>query len=274
MAWEYLQKGQSVPAALASLDHILNQVSSLAGSLNSDATLAANSYMAWAESTEDSLRSLYDDQAVSRRLHTARYWQIREISSATQRPQPLIRGEIHDQERSIQLLREQLLHYRDLLKPAADERLLVCDTNVFIHGRPFHQLLWNEQFEEKKVCLTIPLTIVDELDSLKDRGVRAAGGVLKDLDGFLSSDSALERVTLRANVTLQIVDEPVGHQRLSSNDDEIVRQMNFFASLCDSRVTLVTRDRGMRVRAHAAGLDARYLPPDYERRVNPEENNG
>jgi predicted ribonuclease YlaK len=170
-----------------------------------------------------------------------------------------------DQFRSLAEIREQLAHYQELLGPKDNERLLVCDTNVLIHGKPFHNLSWNELFSEQKVRLVLPLVILDELDGLKDKGVPNAGGVLRDLDARLVPGNALARIDVRTNVTLQLVDEPTLHERLDGHDDEIVRQAGYFSSMCDGRITMVTRDRGMRVRAEAAGLQALPLPSDYER---------
>lgn len=259
--------------ARESLDACLHYLSSLEGTLGGAPTLVATRYMAWVESTESTLRSLYANPAVPRALHTNRYWQIRGISDGTQRPAGLIRGEIQDQERVLMDLRDQLQHYEVLLASSPGERFLLCDTNVLIHGKPFHQLQWDEQFTEKRICILVPLVVIDELDSLKDRGVRPAGGVLKDLDRFLSETSALSRVGVRRAVSLQVVDEPTGHERLRSNDDEIVHQMSYFASLSESPLTLMTRDRGMRVRAQSAGLEARYLPAAYERRAESKDAN-
>ncbi|MFJ6537457.1 PIN domain-containing protein [Paenarthrobacter sp. NPDC091711] len=271
MAWEFLRSGKSALTAQMVLQARLQSLHSLAGSLNSEPVLAATRYMTWTEETERNLRSLYSSPAVARSLHTDRYWQIRGITSDTKRPEPLIRGEIEDQEYALTILANQLERFQRLLNYTTDERFLVCDTNVLVHGKPFHELPWNDHFEEKRVCIVLPLIVIDELDALKDRGVRPAGGVLKDLDRLLPRLSALDRIEVRRNVSLQVVDEPPGHERLRSNDDEIVHQMTYFAALCDEKLTLVTRDRGMRVRAQAAGLDARYLPDGYERRKDDNE---
>lgn len=228
--------------------------------------LAASQYMMWHENAERSLASLYQDPAITRYLQTPRYWHIRTITASTERPYPLIASEIAEQQAYIESLREQLTHYQALLTPDPDEAMLLCDTNVFIHGKPFHQVRWNEQFTKKKARLLLPLVVLDELDYLKDQGNRAAGGALKDLDARLVSDSALRRVQLRENVSLQLVDEPSGHERLGRVDDEIVHQAVFYASVGNCNLTLFTLDRGMRVRAAAADLDARMLPSEYERK--------
>ncbi|MES2171374.1 MAG: PIN domain-containing protein [Actinomycetota bacterium] len=182
-----------------------------------------------------------------------------------------------DQLRSLNDIRQQLAHYEQLLRPREDERLLVCDTNALVHGKRFDTLRWNELFAERKVRIVLPLVVIDELDTIKDRGGsiknnanRAAGAVLRELDAKLLPGQALQRMELRDNVTLQLVDEPFGHTRLEGHDDEIIRQASYFSSMSEGRTTIVARDRGMRVRAEAAGIDVIPLPLDYER-ADPEE---
>ena len=270
MSWYYLRKGQSVESAIALLDGLINGADTLTGSLNMDPLLGANQYLLWTENAERMLAALYE-QPIPRALLTERYWRIRAMTKDTLRPQPLIMAEVADQRQSLQDLREQLLHYQAMVGPLPEERLLICDTNVLIHGKRFHQLAWNEKFSERKIRMILPLAVIDELDKKKDEGNRDAGAVLKDLDGLLKPGAALQPIELRTNVTLQLTDEPSSYERLRSVDDEIVRQAGYFWSMSGGRITIVTRDRGMRVRAEAAGINAIALPPDYERKPQSDE---
>ena len=265
MSWYYPRKGQTVEHAILLLDGLIDGATSLTGSLNLNPLLAANQYLVWTEGAEMLLASLYE-QSIPRGLLTERYWRIREMAKDTMRPQPLVLAEVSDQKRTLEDLREQLQHYRSLVEPSPEERLLICDTNVLVHGKLFHELMWNEQFGERKVRIILPLAVLDELDKLKDEGNEAAGTVLRDLDARLKPGAALERVVLRPNVTLQLTDEPSGYERLRSVDDEIVRQAAYFASMSFGRITIVAIDRAMRVRAEAAGINAIALPPGYERK--------
>ncbi|MCL2794655.1 MAG: PIN domain-containing protein [Microbacteriaceae bacterium] len=268
MAWYFLRPDQSGEYALSQLNQLRTNLRNVPSGFAQEAVLAASRYMTWHETAESFLASLYRDADVPRRLQTDRYWHIRVISPTTERPYPLIEREVEEQQRYLEGLEKQLLHYQELLRPDPDEALFICDTNVLVHGLPFEQVRWNEEFTEKKARLLLPLVVIDELDALKDRGIREAGGVLKALDGVLAPGKALDRVTLRDNVTLQIVDEPVGHQRLVRIDDEIVQQAAFYTSMAGRKITLFTRDRGMRVRAETsvADLEGRMLPTKYERR--------
>lgn len=268
--WRFLSPNQSATNALDSLDALLNGLTNLRGAPNSNPILAAQNYMRWAEEAEAKLRNYYRDPEIPRSLHTERYWRIRSITDETARPQPLIAGEVDDQESSITKLREQLSHYRKLLEPSESERLVILDTNVLVHGLQFHEVRWNEEFEEKDVRVLMPLVVVDELDNLKNKSNRPAGQVLKDLDRYLPAGRSLDQIKIRDHVRLQLVDEPLGHSRLSNLDDEIVQQASYFSSIASAPVTvvtMVTQDRGMRVRAEAAGLDVLMLPERLKRKA-------
>lgn len=258
MSWRFLRDGQSGVNAVASLDALLIGLRNVT---DYDAAIAANKYLMWAESAETQLRDYFADQSVWRVLHTERFWRIRAITAATLRPHPMIEGELGDQQLALERLRDQLLHYQSMLATDVDERLLLLDTNTLIHGTLFTQVRWNELVAENRARIVIPLIVLDELDGQKNKSNQTAGGVLREIDTLLQQGKALARTPLRANVTLQVVDEPTGHERVGNADDEIVYQAVYYASHAADRITLVTRDRAMRVRAEAAGLAALMLPP-------------
>ncbi len=262
MSWRFLRQGQSAANAVASLDGLLNGLKNVA---RQDPSLHASSYLMWAENAETQLRAHFDDQEPWRGLHTERYWRIRAISDETLRPHPMIEGEVADQELTLETLRKQLLHYQKILTVAADERLFLIDTNALIHGSLFTQVRWSEHVSEKQVRLIMPLIVLDELDGQKNKGNHEAGGVLRELDKLLPAGEALSLTRVRDNVTLQIVDEPTAHERIGNADDEIVHQAGYFASHCSNRITIVTMDRAMRVRAEAARIPVLMLPAELRR---------
>ncbi|MFF1254490.1 PIN domain-containing protein [Pseudarthrobacter sp. NPDC058329] len=212
---------------------------------------------------------MYARSAVASELYTDRYWQVRAIDDQSDSPHGLIRGEVQGQYRHIFDLAQQLERYQRLLAAKEGQRLVLCDTNVFIHGMMFDQLPWSTHFAESDVCLIFPLVIIDELDSLKDRGNlpgRTAGRVLRKIDMLLDQHDAFARMQRKgATVSVQLVDEPFGYARFPGNDDEIVRQAGYFASMSGNKLTLVSRDRGMRIRAAAAGVSAMALSPEFEK---------
>lgn len=213
----------------------------------------------------------YFDRAVSRSIQTERYWRIREVTETTPRPSPLVVAETQDQESGLRDLAEQLRHYQTLSEVTDRERLLLIDTNVYIHGPMLQHFAWDSLFDEERVKLLLPVLVIDELDNQKDQASRAAGQVLKALDEVLPVGSAATPVQLRDRVRLQVTDEPADHERLRSNDDELTRQARYLRSTSNGELTVVTRDRGMRVRCEAAGLSVRMLPPDLIRKAEPDD---
>jgi rRNA-processing protein FCF1 len=233
----------------------------------SDHVVAANSYLMWAEKAEHRLLTTFDDYNVARQLQSDRYWQIRGMASATSRPMPLIYAEIKVQARHLDDLLRQLQHYISLLALPLGHWIVVPDTNVYIHGQLFHEVEWHREIGARYAVLAMPLVVLDELDRIKDRDhqySKRARSVLRALDG-LTGDNWLKPIRLRQSVSLQLLDEPSGHRRQPSQDDEIVRQAAYFAHVNENRLTIVTRDRGMRLRAHASGLTVMALPAHLER---------
>lgn len=265
MTWHFLRRGQSSSAALATIEDLLVRLGNVPGQLLGDAAVAASVYMQWVEDAEHRLPFYYADEAIVGTLHSERYWHIRAVNAATARPAPLIEAEVEARKRTLESIRDQLAHYRDLLAPDTADLFVVPDTNVLVHGRIFTDVDWPALVESKTVTLLVPLAVLDELDDLKNRNVGGAGAVLRKIDGLVVSGRALNRMPVRANVGLQLVDEPLGHTRLRNTDDEVVRQSLYFASLCAGRLTIVTGDRGMRVRAEAAGVPVVMLPKQLAR---------
>lgn len=266
--WSFLRSGQNGPQAAADLEELVQELDRLAGGLPTNPVVAANSYLMWAEKAERRLLATYQSFAISRHLQSDRYWQIRAMDSLTSRPMPLIVAEIEIQKRHLEELLSQLRHYISLLTLPTNHWIVVPDTNVYVHGKLFHEVEWHREISARRASLVMPLVVLDELDRIKDRDPefgRRARSVLRALDRITQDKDWLTPIPLRHNVWLQLVDEPPGHQRQQGQDDEIVRQSNYFAQLNDGRLMLLTRDRGMRLRAQAAGLNSQTLPEHLER---------
>jgi predicted ribonuclease YlaK len=181
---------------------------------------------------------------------------------------PLLHAEILVQITYMTELLEQLKHYLRMLAFPSDHWTVVLDTNVFIHGKMFHEIDWHKEIDVGRVTVVMPLVVLDELDRIKDRDSQYGGrafSVLRALDRLTGAKAWLSPIHLRSKVWIQLLNEPPGHQRLPIPDDEIVRQARYFAQLNENRLVLVTRDRGMRLRAQASGLMSQTLPERLER---------
>jgi hypothetical protein len=266
--WNFLRSGQSGVEAAAALAKLIHELRSVQDTLSSDRVVAANSYLIWAEKAERQLLAVYEDFIIPRQLHSDRYWQIRAVDSTASRPMPLIRAEIELQTRHLEGLLAQLKHYISVLTLPSDHWIIVPDTNVYIHGKLFHEVEWHKEISVRRTSLVMPLVVLDELDQIKDHDLefgKRARSVLRALDTLTSGKDWLSPIQLRQNVWLQLLDEPSGHQRQQGQDDEIVRQARYFAQLNENRLVLLTRDRGMRLRAQASGLISKTLPEHLER---------
>jgi len=265
MTWFFLRRGRSASEALTVLDELLANLGNIIGQLSSPPAVAASVYMQWIEDAERRLPLYFDDQAVVDALYSERYWHIRAIGAETARPSPLIQAEVEARTRSLELIRDQLRHYQELLTPAGAELVVVPDTNVLMHGQLFTQMDWRKAMGSETVTLVLPLVVLDELDDKKNAGERGAATTLRALDELVVAGEALQRMLVRQGVTLQLLDQPPGHNRLQNHDDEIVRQSLYFASIHGGPLQIVTRDRGMRVRAESARLRVAILPQEFAR---------
>jgi rRNA-processing protein FCF1 len=269
MEWQIFKRGVTAESVLQQLIGTRARLNEFSGALSPDPVLAANTYLRWTEDAERVLRQTLSTTDLVEALYTRRYWYIREISPDTPRPFPLIGDEITVQLATLASAISQVEHYARVLGGAGSPSLVLLDTNVLVHGRQFQDVSWHSEFQRDAVTVVLPLIVIDELDKLKDKGVRPAGSVLKALDGFLDSGEVSLPIRVRDGVHLQVVDEPFLHKRLDRADDELARQANYFQSFRDDRVLVVTRDRGMRVRCQARNVEAVMLPDRLER--SPEE---
>lgn len=263
--WYFLAQDKSGPEAVEVVADLIRNLRDLVANISNDPLIAANSYLLWAETAETRLREYFDSRDLVHSLHSERYWRVREIDRTTIRAIPLIRGESEAQIQQLESIRHQLEHYSARLSLQEDSWLVVCDTNVHIHGKLCEQVEWHRAIGVSDVCLVVPLIVIDELDKIKDddRNYRdRAKSVLRMFDRLTRDRGALDPIQLRRHVTLQILNEPRGHIRQQRQDDEIVRQAEYFARLNGGRLVIVTRDRGMRVRAQAAGLTSKILPEE------------
>jgi len=283
--WEFLRPGISQDIAAEVLGGILlglgnvgepHDGSTSMGSspemwmLLGDPAEIATSYMMWVEEAEAALLRLYKNRALAGGLHTDRYWRIRDIGlDNTERPTEMVVAERDYQSDRLNNLLAQLEEFRLALAHQEDESFILLDTNVLLHGLLFTEVDWSKFVDARNASIILPLAVIDELDKIKDSGRTAAKNAratLREIHTLLgSSDERMGPFRVRDRVTLRLVPEPDNHIRLPRMDDEIVRQVGYFNAVTDGRVKIVTRDRGMSVRASFAFLPCEMLPSHLER---------
>jgi hypothetical protein len=146
----------------------------------------------------------------------------------------------------------------------AEHKLEDLDLGGLLHtgGAPLH--------------LIVPILVMDELDGQKQRGTDfgrwRAGYTLAFLSRLLRDPrgsarlrpedfSALDTGGIpRGEITVEIVFDPPGHERLPISDDEIVDRAVAIKSASGMSTIFLTDDTGQAMRARARGLRVEELP--------------
>ncbi|MEV4516183.1 PIN domain-containing protein [Dactylosporangium sp. NPDC049525] len=226
-------------------------------------SMLLTNYIQWVHEAERQFRSLFADDEMVTRLHSPRHWHIRAHGHA----EDLAVGpsafydEFEEQQRLLLEAADALSAFRVLAEREGE--ILVLDTNTLMHYQRFDQVKWREEFGVKAVRLLLPLVVLDEVDAKtyasSPQLARRAESVLRALDSLIEA-ATLGAASIRPGVTLEVLTDPDGHRRTTDKDDEILRRAEFVEQVVERRVTVVSADRGMRVRGIGRGLRVRPLP--------------
>lgn len=126
------------------------------------------------------------------------------------------------------------------------------------------------------IRLLFPMVVVDELDGQKFKGHDKdgrwrAGYTLAVLERVLphpaetgvlrqAETSSAVDARARGEITLELLLDPLGHERLPIADDEIIDRVLAIKPLMSSEPVLITYDTGQATRAKAADLRVVQLP--------------
>jgi rRNA-processing protein FCF1 len=226
-------------------------------------------YIEWVEAVQAQLQNLTDDPAVLGMLHTAAYWEIRQLIPTSPRPVPLIQWETERQIRNLDQLRDDLARRRDRAEAAASGHITVVDTNVLLHYQLPDQIDWSAVVAHAEVRLVIPLRVIEELDAIKFSGQRAARDKARSLLPKLRALVGAKGYpkSLREGATIEIFVEPGPRPRVpaADADTEIIETAHDLARLTRRQVTIVTGDTGMSLRAETEGITVIMMPDRYRR---------
>lgn len=169
-----------------------------------------------------------------------------------------VRQRLADLDRAIKSTRDTIRRWPEKVST------LVLDTSFFIEHE---QKLEDADFsalagQDGGVRIAVPMTVVDELDQLKE--AKAAAHVrwrarlgLAVLDRLLGEEQAK-----LGFVEVEVLPDPPGHIRLPDEDDEIVDRALALHALAAGPVQLVTYDTGMALRSKMAGMPCLKLRKD------------
>lgn len=225
-----------------------------------------DAYVQWAIQAQGQLEGLLHRDDAEALFANPRHRDICSMPLGSQLV-PLIYAELRAKTRAFEETADYL--HRHLRRMQSSHGLpVVIDSNVLLQCLPLDQVDWQPVIKEKARVM-VPLRVLEEIDAkkygdnLRLRGV--ARSVLSWLEGVLPGDATgPQRLTDTATMELLLAERP--RYRPSDADEEILEVCDDVRHFARS-VTLLTADKGMRVRARSEGLAVLEIPEKWERRL-------
>jgi PIN domain len=272
----YLKDGVRPPQAIEALAARIADARNLPGSVSrggltpeADAAYLERrqaDYLHWAEVMEGQLGNVTRDPEVLALPYTAAYYEIRGLNPSSPHAVAFIDAEVARQVRRLEDLRDDLQRRLDRAT-AAPGAMAVLDTNVLLHHQLPDSVAWREVVSAASVRLVIPLRVIEELDEKKhsasDRLRARARARLPKLYALVGPGGA-PKALANGHGTLEVFIEPGPRMRPADADTEILETAHDLQRLSGTKVTMVTADTGMRLRAEAEGLATVAMPASYE----------
>lgn len=223
-------------------------------------------YASWVESTEAQLAWMTVDPGVVTMLLTTHHWQILDIGPNPLRMWRVLYSEIAFQVAALEALAADI---QARIERAGGGEPTVLDTNTLLHYQRPDSVPWPDVLGGPSVRLVIPLRVVEELDEKKygrnDVLAQRARDVLPWLEATIASGPGQARL----DTTIEVPIDPTRRSRPEHADRDILDECHELRQFGGQRVTLVTGDTAMRLRAHAESIQTVQLP-DKHLRVAPE----
>jgi hypothetical protein len=258
----YLREDVDPLKAVESLRSLAIQANNLL-SLGSDVRRLREGYLDWVEMTRGQLENWTADPNVLGMLETTGYWAIRNLDEDTPRPWPLIRGETDLQAGALKRLADDLEGRMAAFSFSADAAIL--DSNLLLHYEPIDKLPWLDIVGSTTVHLVLPLRVIEELDAKKYSGsvrlAKRARRLLPQLETIIREKGGV----ISPSVTIGVAMESGERIRPSDADEEILHVSLELEHLSGKRVTVITGDTSMLMRAESLKLRAVKMPEKYLR---------
>lgn len=133
-------------------------------------------------------------------------------------------------------------------------KVVFLDTNIFLHYRPFDQIIWTDILKVSELTIVIPPIIIRELNKQKELNPRPriknrASKVLKKLSSLFTSASQVN-IRLGVKVCFEDRDPIIDFKKLQLNqeiqDDHLIASIIMFRSeMPEADIVLVTSDTGL-----------------------------
>jgi PIN domain len=228
--------------------------------------IAIRKYTEWTAQAAKQIREVVDDPAVAARLRNETYWVVMASDINALRTFTLLQTELQEVTTFFMDCANELRIQQENAKRYGN-RPLVLDTNDLLHYQRFDKIPWSSLYG-KTAHVIIPHVVVDEIDA-KSYGEggkfpKRARGVYRVLEEYLDRIEDNGSATLPDGTTLEILADDPGHVRFPNNDNELVARAAFLQqAVYPNRITILTRDIGMRTRAVTRLLRAEKLPDKY-----------
>lgn len=260
-----LRSGVQASVVVGSLQTLVPLGTNLASSGGGvDIAILQNNYLSWLESVDRVCRNYFESSWVWEELYGRPWEQIRSLTPDTPRPYPLINDEARAQTQRLTAIIDRLVRSEMLFELPPQCVAVLPDTSVFLHYRFFRDVNWPQVVQaEHDVRLVVPLLVIEQLDrqSYESRPFKTrAKAVLRSLHNLQAGLPTPEApANVRASVTLQMLMDPLGHERTENEDDELLDRAEYLSGLVNDRLVVVSRDLGMDLKARLRGLKSLYL---------------
>ncbi|MFD9428090.1 MULTISPECIES: PIN domain-containing protein [unclassified Streptomyces] len=217
-------------------------------------------YLTWATEQSRLFESQVRTKDVETLFFTPVYWAL--LNGAGHlggRLAPKVSNQLIDQEvrQRLAVLNRAVDAVRDTIHTWTERTsTLVLDTSFFIqHEEQLEDVDFSALADQDGgIRLAVPMTVVDELDRLKES--KASSHVRwRARLGLAILDRLLQEEQARLGFAeVQVLPDPPGHVRLPDEDDEIVDRALTLKTVAAGPVKLVTYDTGMALRAKIARM--------------------
>lgn len=237
-------------------------------------------YLEWVSHQVRSLQGLVGPGDLDRLLTSRRYWATLDNPIATSTTVQSVLTEIEHRIARMRSVADAVDAEVTRWHPSTKNTdFVVADTNVWLNiDGSLSAVDWRGLVDDnegdsyssgEELRIVLPMLVVDELDNLGHRGdLRPkVNGVTRYLYGLLGSDPTTAGVVRAkrdgtADVTIRLLFDPVGHERLANSDDELIDRtvvLRAFLGIPSARMFFLTHDAGAAFRATNAGLMTRLL---------------
>lgn len=262
---------------LSELREVIRLLENVRGSGGDYSTIFKN-YVGWVADAVRILTHVVHREDVSRLITTPRHWALVTMThTISSNVLSLTNTEIEERYFELGKVRDSLdAQLRRWLGFSGD--VFIPDANVYLHSDLFFaELGWRQILDDRPLTelrLVIPILVIEELDRAKRRtdkvsdknpeAVRTrARRTLKRINESFSEPSdnpiLVQSTGDCAAITMSLLIDEITHSRLPDADNEILDRALSLQDISGKKITIITRDHTMALKARNIGLKSKLL---------------